>query len=203
MALVALSSCRSAVAFFMATSSAAISSLRSLIACESLLLSAESSSMSAVSLSTSAPKFSRDNLFVDSSLSHQSLCCISSVASSLSRAIKSLIIFVTFAKGSSATLSATVARKALPERLARSESNEAARRWAGPALLSLLSSCTRARCRSSRSADGRCACAAPATSGLEMISMALWMASSSLARRTCRFSNSFDFSWQWVVTSCK
>mmetsp|Transcript_85926 Transcript_85926/g.192133 ORF Transcript_85926/g.192133 Transcript_85926/m.192133 type:complete len:222 (-) Transcript_85926:543-1208(-) len=205
-ALVAFSSSLSAVAFFLEASISAISSPRSLISCPNFAINAEKSSTCEVRLSTSAPRFSRDFLFVANSESHQALWSASSLASSMSRTSKSLIIFRTFPNGSSETLLAIVAKKVLPARLACSRNNEAARACAGalPAA-SLPCSWTKARGReaaiSSNEEPGKCLSAAPATSGLERISVAFCKASNSCDRNTWRASNSLDFNWQPALRS--
>mmetsp|Transcript_78048 Transcript_78048/g.200999 ORF Transcript_78048/g.200999 Transcript_78048/m.200999 type:complete len:210 (-) Transcript_78048:766-1395(-) len=191
--LVAFSSPRAFAASAMATSRSLMASLRSPISCASFASRAASSSAFAARSEASALSVSRACLLVDSSWSHHPLWSASSLASSISLTSRSLIIFLTFAKGSSPARIATVASRrllALWARCVRKATAFCRKREAGLALALALRSCARAVAGllTCSSADGRYFSPEPATSGLEMTSMALSIASSSSRRSTWRSS---------------
>mmetsp|Transcript_96226 Transcript_96226/g.254123 ORF Transcript_96226/g.254123 Transcript_96226/m.254123 type:complete len:289 (+) Transcript_96226:663-1529(+) len=80
-------------------------------------MDAWSSSISACRVSTAAVFSLRVCSLVDSSVSHQPLCSASALASSIRRTIRSLISFLTFAKGSSASWPTSEARLELFRRM--------------------------------------------------------------------------------------
>mmetsp|Transcript_59886 Transcript_59886/g.115515 ORF Transcript_59886/g.115515 Transcript_59886/m.115515 type:complete len:235 (+) Transcript_59886:589-1293(+) len=186
------------------------SSFSSAISFFSFASFAVSSSMDAVKVSTLAVRSSRDCLLVASSSSHQPLWSASSFASVMSLTNKSLIIFLTLAKGSSVIRAAIESKKPLRTLSARCRRSVAARTWAlAPAIVALSAfwNCAKTVAGDTgvctRAAPGRCLSAAPDTCGLEMISMAFWIACNSSFRNNWRDSNSSDFLWQVAVISCK
>mmetsp|Transcript_61557 Transcript_61557/g.173892 ORF Transcript_61557/g.173892 Transcript_61557/m.173892 type:complete len:259 (-) Transcript_61557:819-1595(-) len=192
--LVAFSSWRSSVAFAMAASKSATAWLNTLMSSVSFEIEASSWSISAWRVSTASVFSLRVCSFVDNSVSHQPLCSASSLASSIKRTMRSLIIFLTRSNGSEETRVAKLSRMGL-------ESS-----W----LLFCKYSTTRAcapRCERPMNTetravalplllcakDGKYVSALPFTAEPEMISMALLMASSSSARRAWRDSKSLAF----------
>mmetsp|Transcript_18302 Transcript_18302/g.48279 ORF Transcript_18302/g.48279 Transcript_18302/m.48279 type:complete len:225 (+) Transcript_18302:583-1257(+) len=161
--------------------------------CPSSAISAVRSSTAALSLLTSSVLASLLTLFAPTSASHQPLCSVSAVASSINLTIRSLTIFLTFSKGSAATRSATSERSLLPVLRARSARN--------CARLSCSGVPRRPPCSCARAARGVCSSAAaetapkcfspaPSTASPEMTSTALRIASSSSARSFCRAAKS-------------
>mmetsp|Transcript_142400 Transcript_142400/g.455096 ORF Transcript_142400/g.455096 Transcript_142400/m.455096 type:complete len:259 (-) Transcript_142400:822-1598(-) len=190
----AFSSSRNEVALETASSSSATSLESSATSSVSLAMEEVSSSISARNVSTESVFSLRVCSFVASSLSHQPLCSASSLASSMRRTTRSLIIFLTCSNGSEETRVAKLSRMGL-------ESS-----W----LLFCKYSTTRAcapRCERPMNTetravalplllcakDGKYVSALPFTAEPEMISMALLMASSSSARRAWRDSKSLAF----------
>mmetsp|Transcript_147169 Transcript_147169/g.260145 ORF Transcript_147169/g.260145 Transcript_147169/m.260145 type:complete len:202 (-) Transcript_147169:827-1432(-) len=148
---------------------------------------------------------SRDILLVDSSVSHHPLSSVSAVASSSNFQMSSWIIFLTLVKGSpAATCCCKSAKTRLPLILARSlrKASIFARR-AG--LRSPLRSCAKTVpcCVLVCASAGKYLSPAPDTASLEMISIALLMASISSARSFCRLSKSAVLTSQRAVVSAK
>mmetsp|Transcript_18305 Transcript_18305/g.48295 ORF Transcript_18305/g.48295 Transcript_18305/m.48295 type:complete len:213 (+) Transcript_18305:879-1517(+) len=111
----------------------------------------------------------------------------------MSLTIRSLMSFFTLVNGSTATLSETIISSLLPLLCARSARKSAMRFCSGAAWSWSLRSCARAVPLGplrSCSADGKCLSPAPATALPDMISIALFMASSSLLRSFCLLSKS-------------
>mmetsp|Transcript_52442 Transcript_52442/g.135329 ORF Transcript_52442/g.135329 Transcript_52442/m.135329 type:complete len:222 (-) Transcript_52442:830-1495(-) len=174
----------------MAASSSVTPVVRSCMSCVSFAIVALRSSVSAVSRWISSAFASRVCLFVVSSVSHQPLCSVSAVDSSMSVEMRSLIIFFTLVKGSAATRCEASASTWLFRCCARSDRN-----WAMRACRGLcwpeLRSCARAtpRCTS----VGRCFSPEPRTESLDMISTASLMVASSSSRSFWRLSKSAVF----------
>mmetsp|Transcript_74711 Transcript_74711/g.169230 ORF Transcript_74711/g.169230 Transcript_74711/m.169230 type:complete len:244 (-) Transcript_74711:342-1073(-) len=135
--------------------------------------------------------------FVASSVSHHPLCSASSLASSIRRTRRSLIIFRTLTKGSSVTRVARAASTRLDSWFAL-----ACRKRAAFSCFGLRTSARRlARTEPVCSSCGRCFSDAPETAPLEMISMAFSIAWSSSVRKAWRDSKSADFFSQVAVRS--
>mmetsp|Transcript_52197 Transcript_52197/g.114184 ORF Transcript_52197/g.114184 Transcript_52197/m.114184 type:complete len:266 (+) Transcript_52197:667-1464(+) len=195
---VAFSVVRSSVASDMAASSSATALLSSEMSSVSLAIDASSWSISAWRVSTASVFSLRVCSFVESSVSHQPLCSASSLASSMRRTMRSLIIFFTLVKGSAATRCEARARTRLLSCVARPSRKAAMRACRG--LWLELRSCARAvACTSA----GRCLSPEPATASLDMMSMALLTASSSSARSFWRLSKSADFWAQRALVSSR
>mmetsp|Transcript_96733 Transcript_96733/g.224239 ORF Transcript_96733/g.224239 Transcript_96733/m.224239 type:complete len:206 (-) Transcript_96733:289-906(-) len=158
------------------------------------------SSISAVSMFTSSVFLSRVCLLVVSSVSHQPLCSASSLASSMRRTSRSLIIFLTLRKGSSATRPANAESTRLLNCRALNAKYSAAFAWAPfwrserRAASAVAFFCTM---------DGKYFSAFPDTAALERISIALAIATSSSARSCCRDSKSAAFCSQVAVRSAR
>mmetsp|Transcript_94466 Transcript_94466/g.262844 ORF Transcript_94466/g.262844 Transcript_94466/m.262844 type:complete len:256 (-) Transcript_94466:488-1255(-) len=197
--LVAFSSCLLSVALAMALSSSATAPESSAISSVSFAIEASSSSISACRVSTASVFSFRVCSFVASSVSHQPLCSASSLASSISRTRRSLIIFLTLTKGSSAMRPAAAESTRLSSVRARPSRKRAARSCA-PLCISDRSAASE---EPPWSRVGRYFPALPETSSLEMISMALVMAASSSARRACRDSKSVAFFSHVAVRSLR
>mmetsp|Transcript_47025 Transcript_47025/g.135941 ORF Transcript_47025/g.135941 Transcript_47025/m.135941 type:complete len:223 (-) Transcript_47025:813-1481(-) len=170
----------------------------------SFAMEASSSSTSACSVSTASVFSLRVCSFVASSVSHQPLCSASSLASSMRRTRRSLIIFFTLANGSSPTWAARDESTRLSSCWALLWRYRAAFAcaWPGP----ICSERNAARDRPFApeafcTSVGRYFSACPETAALERISMALPMATSSSARSCCRDSKSDAFCWQVAVRS--
>mmetsp|Transcript_89121 Transcript_89121/g.174392 ORF Transcript_89121/g.174392 Transcript_89121/m.174392 type:complete len:259 (-) Transcript_89121:574-1350(-) len=164
----------------------------------SFAIEASSSSISAWSISTASVFSLRVCSLVDSSVSHQPLCSASSFASSIKRTMRSLIIFFTFAKGSSATRTARAERTRLFKLSPLARRNSATRSCGAIALPAL--NCAKAAplpCTN----DGRYFSAFPFTALLDKISIAFSMASISSARSCCRDSKSDAFCSHVAVSS--
>mmetsp|Transcript_10324 Transcript_10324/g.17947 ORF Transcript_10324/g.17947 Transcript_10324/m.17947 type:complete len:243 (-) Transcript_10324:322-1050(-) len=197
----AFSSKRRVVASDMAASSSATAFVNSLMSSVSFAMEASSWSISACKVSTASVFSLRVCSLVLSSVSHQPLCSASSLASSIKRTIKSLIIFLTFTNGSASTLTASAESTRLFKACARSFKNSEAR-------------CCGAReapearnCASEEpdfcASEGKYVSALPDTAPLEMISMALVMASISSARSCCLDSKSEAFCSHVAVKSAR
>mmetsp|Transcript_10618 Transcript_10618/g.29595 ORF Transcript_10618/g.29595 Transcript_10618/m.29595 type:complete len:289 (-) Transcript_10618:477-1343(-) len=192
----AFSAVRSSVASAMALSSSAISSVSLATSEANLAMEASSWSFSAWRVSTCAVFSFRVCSLVDSSVSHQLLCSASSEASSISRVISSLIICLTFPKGSASTRVASMDSTRLPVLPAWRRKKSATRFWA-------CGACTLERkaareCPPPRvcASVGRCFSAYPLTVSPWMISIAFSMATSSSARSCWRDSNWSAFAAQ-------
>mmetsp|Transcript_21985 Transcript_21985/g.60078 ORF Transcript_21985/g.60078 Transcript_21985/m.60078 type:complete len:278 (-) Transcript_21985:708-1541(-) len=177
----------------MEASSSFTPAARSAMSWVSCAIWAVRSSISVVSALTSSVFLSLVCLFVVSSVSHQPLCSVSAVASSISWTMRSLMSFFTFPKGSAATRCETCESSRLPLRRARSARKEAMRSWRGSCCA--VCSCARAvppRARAWRR-EGRYFSPAPATDELEMISIAFSSVWISSARSACRLLKSSAF----------
>mmetsp|Transcript_59193 Transcript_59193/g.127495 ORF Transcript_59193/g.127495 Transcript_59193/m.127495 type:complete len:210 (+) Transcript_59193:780-1409(+) len=144
--------------------------------------------MEACACSTWEVLRSRVCWLVVSSVSHHPLCSASSLASSFNLMIMSLIIFFTFLKGSASALSATCASKALPRRADCSCRYTATFAWDGEYSADRRRSCNKEDPR--WTSPGRLRSAAPETSSLDKMSMALPMASISSPRSFWRAAKS-------------
>mmetsp|Transcript_55215 Transcript_55215/g.143996 ORF Transcript_55215/g.143996 Transcript_55215/m.143996 type:complete len:264 (-) Transcript_55215:145-936(-) len=201
------SSVRSLVASDMALSSLLTSAASSVTSSVSLALDASNASISACSVSTDSVFCLRVFSFVASSVSHQPLCSVSSLASSIRRTIKSWIIFFTFTKGSDPadTRSASAANTRLLSASALLFKSSAMR--FREALVASARSETSAgvpsKSPSCERADGKCFSALPFTAPLEMISMALLIASNSSARNCCLAAKSLPFCSQVATKSSR
>mmetsp|Transcript_9541 Transcript_9541/g.14165 ORF Transcript_9541/g.14165 Transcript_9541/m.14165 type:complete len:262 (+) Transcript_9541:745-1530(+) len=162
-----------------------------------------SSSFCKVSCCTPSVFSSRVSLLVDSSVSHQPLCSISSVDSFIRVEMRSLIIFLTLVKGSAATCMEACSRKRLLRSFALCSRNSATR-FCKSCVAELLS-CARARWPTSfwRSIVGRCLSATPETPSLEMISMASERAAISSSRSFLRELKSSVFCMQRIFVSSR
>mmetsp|Transcript_57765 Transcript_57765/g.146580 ORF Transcript_57765/g.146580 Transcript_57765/m.146580 type:complete len:264 (-) Transcript_57765:828-1619(-) len=203
----AFSSWRSLVASAIAASRAATAFVSSSISSANFAMDASSSSLSACSISTASVFSLRVCSFVESSVSHQPLCSVSSLASSIKRTIKSWIIFFTFTKGSDPadTRSASAANTRLLSASALLFKSSAMR--FREALVASARSETSAgvpsKSPSCERADGKCFSALPFTAPLEMISMALLIASNSSARNCCLAAKSLPFCSQVATKSSR
>mmetsp|Transcript_139362 Transcript_139362/g.353417 ORF Transcript_139362/g.353417 Transcript_139362/m.353417 type:complete len:295 (+) Transcript_139362:693-1577(+) len=200
----AFSSCRSLVASAMAASKAATAFVSSSMSSANFAIDACSSSISACKVSTASVFSFRVCSLVDSSVSHQPLCSASSFASSMRRTMRSLIIFFTFRNGSSETRTAKAESTRLPNCLPRLLRYCATRAWfwlyvSARSMASAEPSPPDNCCAKA----GKCVSAWPLTEELEMISMALLMASISSARSCCRDSKSVAFCSQVAVKSSR
>mmetsp|Transcript_85570 Transcript_85570/g.164752 ORF Transcript_85570/g.164752 Transcript_85570/m.164752 type:complete len:220 (-) Transcript_85570:55-714(-) len=188
--------------------------LSSPISSVNFAIEACNSSISACRVSTASVFSFRVCSFVESSVSHHPLCSASSFASSIKRTNRSLIIFFTFAKGSSATRTARAERIRLFNWRPCSLKNSATRLWTAVCSPDL-----------NWPSDmpffwtkvGKYLSAFPETALLDRISMAFAIASSSSVRNCCLASKSEAFCEQvafkssryfWsasrvVVVSCK
>mmetsp|Transcript_50625 Transcript_50625/g.141774 ORF Transcript_50625/g.141774 Transcript_50625/m.141774 type:complete len:243 (+) Transcript_50625:889-1617(+) len=190
----------------MASSNSLTAAVRSAMSCVSWAIVAVKSSISALSWLTSWVLAARVNLFATNSASHQPLCSVSDVPSSISFEIKSLMSFFTFLNGSLAARNAASESKRLPVRWARPARNAAARSRKG--LCASLESCIAIAGFAERhclswSSVGKCVSPAPATVLLEMTSMALSNAPISSARSLWRLLKSAAFCSQSAVMSSK
>mmetsp|Transcript_83739 Transcript_83739/g.131874 ORF Transcript_83739/g.131874 Transcript_83739/m.131874 type:complete len:232 (-) Transcript_83739:45-740(-) len=199
----ALSFCRISVAFATFPSSSATCKESSVIKVASFEIEAVNSSISLVRLSTDAVRVVRTCSFSFSSVSHHPLCCASSPACSSSREMRSLIIFLTFAKGSSRARTAIAERTRLPMRAAWSLRYAAILIWFETDFSWEDLNCAREGETCSKAPFGRCLSAAPMTSSLERISIAFSIATISSPRSFCRLSKSLDFCVQVLVRSLK
>mmetsp|Transcript_126635 Transcript_126635/g.343772 ORF Transcript_126635/g.343772 Transcript_126635/m.343772 type:complete len:226 (-) Transcript_126635:1064-1741(-) len=163
---------------------------------------ASSCSFCAVSWLTSSDLDSRVCLLLASSASHQPLCSVSAVASSMSLTMRSLISFLTFTKGSAAARSAAMASTWLPVARARADRNATACCCCCGLARSLRSAASALR-PDSCAREGRCFSPAPATVPLEMISIAFATASSSSWRSVCLDSKSACFTLQRASVSSR
>mmetsp|Transcript_33145 Transcript_33145/g.64245 ORF Transcript_33145/g.64245 Transcript_33145/m.64245 type:complete len:273 (+) Transcript_33145:575-1393(+) len=178
-------------------------SLSWLISSPNFAISAVSFSDSAVSLSTSAALFSRVSLLLASSEVQYPCCSASSLASSISLVIKSLIIFLTFSKGSVMVWAAINARYLLPSALERDCRKAAAR------CCNVRSFCTKLIAWANAlafldwmsAADGKCFSALPATASLVRIEIASSIALISSDRVIWFCSYSFDLTWHSASVS--
>mmetsp|Transcript_20131 Transcript_20131/g.52613 ORF Transcript_20131/g.52613 Transcript_20131/m.52613 type:complete len:203 (-) Transcript_20131:181-789(-) len=196
----AFSSSRNEVALETASSSSATSLESSATSSVSLAMEEVSSSISARNVSTESVFSLRVCSFVASSLSHQPLCSASSLASSMRRTMRSLSIFLTFSKGSFDTRTAKAESTRLFNSSLRLCKNSATRTCAVCWVVARkLTKAVAPSCAS----DGRCFSALPATAPLEMISMALLMASNSSVRSCWRDSKSLAFCSQVAVRSSR
>mmetsp|Transcript_40767 Transcript_40767/g.95747 ORF Transcript_40767/g.95747 Transcript_40767/m.95747 type:complete len:242 (-) Transcript_40767:834-1559(-) len=196
----AFSFCLKSVASAMAFSKAATSAESSVMSSANLAIEASSSSISACKLSTAAVFSLRVCSLVASSVSHHPLCSASSLASSIKRTISSLIIFLTFSKGSSATRLARSERTRLFNLLARPCRKLAALLcWL---LKGLPLTCTRAVVFLAMK-DGKYLSALPETASLDKILMASAIASSSSVRNCCLASKSLAFCLHVAVRSAR
>mmetsp|Transcript_127121 Transcript_127121/g.345108 ORF Transcript_127121/g.345108 Transcript_127121/m.345108 type:complete len:293 (+) Transcript_127121:251-1129(+) len=191
----AFSAVRSSVASAMAASNSAISSVSLATSEANLAMELSSWSFSAWRASTCAVFSFRVCSLVDSSVSHQLLCSASSEASSISRVISSLIICLTFPKGSASTRVASMDSTLLPVLPACWRRKSTTRFWAG--------ACASERRAASEcpptwvcASVGRCFSAYPVTVSPLIISMAFSMATSSSARSCWRDSNWSAFAAQ-------
>mmetsp|Transcript_127012 Transcript_127012/g.367669 ORF Transcript_127012/g.367669 Transcript_127012/m.367669 type:complete len:260 (-) Transcript_127012:671-1450(-) len=158
------------------------------MSCDNSAIWVVRSSTCALSFSTSSVFASRVNLFVASSASHQPLCSVSWVASSMSLTMRSLIIFLTFTNGSSATRWETMDNKRLSMALALTDRNVEILCCKG--LAWLARNCDNDLVPRFCNMLGRCFFAAPETFSDDSMSMACWMASSSSPRSFCLDSKS-------------
>mmetsp|Transcript_86818 Transcript_86818/g.187834 ORF Transcript_86818/g.187834 Transcript_86818/m.187834 type:complete len:311 (-) Transcript_86818:660-1592(-) len=200
----ALASVRVSVASAMAASSSATALARSVRSWVRSAIVEVRSSFSAVSAAMASVFWSRVCLLVVSSVSQKPLCSVSSVPSVMSFEIMSLIIFLTFTKGSEATRWEIISRDLLLYIWARSARKAAMRACIGLCSLLLtlpLRSCTSAAPFLSCTRAGRCLSPAPETESLDMISMAFWIASSSSARSFWRDAKSACLVWHRAVMS--
>mmetsp|Transcript_29540 Transcript_29540/g.84862 ORF Transcript_29540/g.84862 Transcript_29540/m.84862 type:complete len:258 (-) Transcript_29540:730-1503(-) len=165
----------------------------------SLAMDASSWSISACRVSTASVFSFRVCSLVESSVSHQPLCSASSLASSMRRVRRSLIIFFTLRKGSSATRPASIERTRLLRSRARACRYEAALDWTSLRRSALRAASDAACC----AREGRCLSALPDTASLEMISMALLRATSSSERSCCRATKSVAFCSHVAVSSLR
>mmetsp|Transcript_60811 Transcript_60811/g.96503 ORF Transcript_60811/g.96503 Transcript_60811/m.96503 type:complete len:222 (-) Transcript_60811:178-843(-) len=200
---VALDSVRSSVSLAIAASSSFTAAVRSAISWVNSAIVAVKSSISDSNSLTSAVFLSRVCLFVVNSVSHQPLCSVSEVASSINFTIRSLIIFFTFVNGLASALKAIADNKRLPVLRACSLRKDATFCCRG--FMVLLLNCDNAciLVLSVWSNVGRYFSPDPATAWLEMISIALDIASSSPARSSCRLSKSVFFCVQRATVSSK
>mmetsp|Transcript_96739 Transcript_96739/g.224261 ORF Transcript_96739/g.224261 Transcript_96739/m.224261 type:complete len:215 (+) Transcript_96739:515-1159(+) len=171
---------------------------RSATACIKVEMSSVSLAMEASSSSISACKTSTASVFsflvcslVASSVSHQPLCSASSLASSIKRTRRSLIIFFTLRKGSSSTRDARAESTRLSSSPARSRRYWAARTRERLSSVDSERSAANEVPRCARA--GRCFSALPDNASLLMISMAFPIAASSSARNCCLASKSEAF----------
>mmetsp|Transcript_32016 Transcript_32016/g.75052 ORF Transcript_32016/g.75052 Transcript_32016/m.75052 type:complete len:203 (-) Transcript_32016:975-1583(-) len=137
--------------------------------------------------------------FVPSSVSHQPLCSASSPASASNRCSNSSMSCLTLSNGPSRIRKATVERTRLPNFSDVAFRKSAVRIWlsGGMPLPDPWAICTKAVVTVLRWARaGRCLPAAPETSSLDKISMALAKLSSSSWRNCCRAWKSELFCWQ-------
>mmetsp|Transcript_136230 Transcript_136230/g.423335 ORF Transcript_136230/g.423335 Transcript_136230/m.423335 type:complete len:231 (-) Transcript_136230:886-1578(-) len=199
--LASLDASRSAVALAMFASSSLTALARSEMSWVSCAICAVRSSALALRALASALRCSRVCLFVTSSVSHQPLCSVSAVASSMSCTMRSLMSFLTLPKGSAATRCETCESSRLPLRRARSARKEAMRSCSG--LCWPCCSCAKAEwpCARAWTNDGRFFSPAPATEELEMISIAFSSVVISSALRAWRLLKSSAFWLQSVVAS--
>mmetsp|Transcript_18835 Transcript_18835/g.65654 ORF Transcript_18835/g.65654 Transcript_18835/m.65654 type:complete len:203 (+) Transcript_18835:181-789(+) len=196
----AFSSCLNFVASAMAASSSATALVSAAMSSVSFAMDASSWSISACRVSTASVFSLRVCSFVDSSVSHQPLCSASSLASSMRRTMRSLSIFLTFSKGSFDTRTAKAESTRLFNSSLRLCKNSATRTCAVCWVVARkLTKAVAPSCAS----DGRCFSALPATAPLEMISMALLMASNSSVRSCWRDSKSLAFCSQVAVRSSR
>mmetsp|Transcript_45730 Transcript_45730/g.118683 ORF Transcript_45730/g.118683 Transcript_45730/m.118683 type:complete len:234 (+) Transcript_45730:716-1417(+) len=186
----------------MALSSSAICSVSEATSEANLAMELSSWSFSAWRASTCAVFSFRVCSLVDSSVSHQLLCSASSEASSISRVISSLIICLTFPKGSASTRVASMDSTLLPVLPACWRRKSTTRFWAG--------ACASERRAASEcpptwvcASVGRCFSAYPLTVSPWMISIAFSMATSSSARSCWRDSKSRAFWSQVAVRSSR
>mmetsp|Transcript_112508 Transcript_112508/g.206474 ORF Transcript_112508/g.206474 Transcript_112508/m.206474 type:complete len:200 (+) Transcript_112508:694-1293(+) len=164
-------------------------------------IDAVNSSISAVNVSTCDVFSFRVCSFVVSSVSHQPLCSASSLASSISRTMRSLIIFFTLTKGSSATREAKANSRRLLRRFA----------WACRYCATRICVFVAEDARSCASTGpcffckrlGRYLSALPATAALLMISMAFVIVTISSARNFWRDAKDDAFSEQVAVKSAR
>mmetsp|Transcript_80969 Transcript_80969/g.147744 ORF Transcript_80969/g.147744 Transcript_80969/m.147744 type:complete len:274 (-) Transcript_80969:689-1510(-) len=160
----------------------------------SCAMEAVSSSISAVNFSTVSVFSLRVCSLTASSVSHQPLCSASSFASFMRRTIKSLIIFLTFWKGSSEICAATLASMRLLRCEACLRKKAATRAWACVVLTARsIASAVPLLVSVFCSMLGKYVSALPDTELLAMIEMAFSMASSSSARNSCLDSKSEAF----------
>mmetsp|Transcript_53314 Transcript_53314/g.152826 ORF Transcript_53314/g.152826 Transcript_53314/m.152826 type:complete len:294 (+) Transcript_53314:617-1498(+) len=199
----AFSAWRFSVAVFTAASNSAIMSLSSLPSVANCCSKALSSSAFAERISTSVLKSSRDCLFFFSSSVHHSWWSASLFADSMSLTSRSLIICVTFWKGSFEAWVARASSNELSNCFARWDNNDC-NLFCMLGWLASPRNCANERAgRCKRAAAGKYLSAWPETSGLEMISMAFPMASISPARRVCLSWNSRPLRSQFAVKSLK
>mmetsp|Transcript_71799 Transcript_71799/g.118916 ORF Transcript_71799/g.118916 Transcript_71799/m.118916 type:complete len:232 (-) Transcript_71799:853-1548(-) len=200
-AFVAFSSWRMVVASSVAASSSATACVNSVILSVSFAIEASNESISELRVATFSVFSLRVCSFCVNSVSHHPLCSASSFASSINLMIKSLIIFFTLTKGSSATREAKANSRRLLRRFA----------WACRYCATRICVFVAEDARSCASTGpcffckrlGRYLSALPATAALLMISMAFVIVTISSARNFWRDAKDDAFSEQVAVKSAR
>mmetsp|Transcript_92272 Transcript_92272/g.266311 ORF Transcript_92272/g.266311 Transcript_92272/m.266311 type:complete len:291 (+) Transcript_92272:622-1494(+) len=195
---VAFSVWRFFVASAIAESNSATAFVSSLMSSVNFEIDASNWSISACKVSTASVFSFRVCSFVESSVSHQPLCSASSFASSMRRTMRSLIIFFTFANGSSATRTASAESTRLFNLSPLARKNSATRSCGSLDLLAR-------NCASAEpffcAKDGKYFSELPFTALLDKISTAFSIASISSARSCCLDSKSDAFCSQVATKS--